>query len=201
MRDVTCRVLSTQLIFGIALATELLVYLSSGSVPSTIQRTLSHDLQSFCWVIIYTTFKHSIEEVKKMSTSAIRGIARFNNKTFRQEFDRLFTATSTTNLVDNRRTAFLMGSVAEDHRGKALACAGIENLHNYAASKDRALASHLKCIWHFLKKCQPLQTWGVDDELSAEDREMLEEKPAMRLPPRAPASNLANLRKPSNIAA
>ncbi|OJT07954.1 hypothetical protein TRAPUB_1165 [Trametes pubescens] len=153
------------------MATELLEHLISGS---SIRRTVSQDLQSFCWVIIYITFKYTAVELMAMSTSAIKEIVGFNNKNVRQEFHTLFSATSATDLVNQRKVAFRMKAGTVEHRGQALAYAGIENLYNYVKSKDVALARHLSMIWHLLKMCQPLQlTSGMDDEMEAEDMRFL----------------------------
>ncbi|EIW65279.1 uncharacterized protein TRAVEDRAFT_17046 [Trametes versicolor FP-101664 SS1] len=185
-------------ISGPTIATESLVYLSSGLLPSAIQRTLSHDLQSFCWVIIYVAFKHTIEELKGKSISAIKGIAEFNKKTFDEEFNGLFAATSATNLATKRKVAFQ----SESGTGEALAYAGIENLHNYVESKDVALAAHLRIIWHFLKNCEPLQTMGVDKKSNADHMALMREAgnapvqaaaPDVQLSPFSITFNHANL--------
>lgn len=103
------------------------------------------------------------------SASDIKDIAGFDNKAFRLEFHALFSATSAKDLVTKRKVAFQQ----ESGTGQALAYAGIENLHNYVDSKDVALASHLRILWHFLKMCEPLQTVGVDKKLTAEERAFL----------------------------
>lgn len=148
------------------MATELLKRPPSSSFA---RRTVSHDLQSFCWVLICVSFKHAAVELKTESASDIKDIAGFDNKAFRLEFHALFSATSAKDLVTKRKVAFQQ----ESGTGQALAYAGIENLHDYIDSKDVALASHLRILWHFLKMCEPLQTVGVDQKLTAEERAFL----------------------------
>lgn len=138
------------------MATELLRYLNSGS---SVRRTVSQDLQSFYWVIIYTVFKHTAHELMSSSEftlAAINGIAGFNSGRFDEECDRLFSATSAANLVKARGTAFRMTSEADGTRGEEMADAGIENLANYVYSKDSRLASLLVTVWYLLKTYQPL---------------------------------------------
>lgn len=120
-------------------------------------------------VIIYIVFKHTAVELKTKSTSYPKEIAGFDNKKFRLEFHALFSATSAKDLATKRKVAFQQESGTVEHRGQALAYAGIENLHNYVESKDDALASHLRMLWHFLKKCEPLQTVGVDQKSDADE--------------------------------
>lgn len=150
------------------MATELLKRPPSSSFA---RRTVSHDLQSFCWVLICVSFKHAAVELKTKSASDIKDIAGFDNMNFRQEFHALFSAApgSAKDLATKRKVAFQQ----ESSTGQALAYAGIENLHNYVESKDVALAAHLRIIWHFLKMCEPLQTVGVDQKLTAEERAFL----------------------------
>lgn len=162
------------------MATELLRSLNSGS---SVRRTVSQDLQSFYWVIIYTVFKHTAHELMSLPESAraaINGIAGFNRGRFDEECARLFSATSAANLVKARGTAFRKRSEADGTRGEELADAGIENLANYVYAKDSGLASLLVTVWYLLKTYEPFLP-RKDDVLTPEARALFQQQTGMML--------------------
>lgn len=145
------------------MATEILecIVYDFGS-PS--QRTVSHDLQSFFWVTLYAAFKYAVDDITsaKKSGGTTHCIPGFDHEFFQAEYGRLFGASSTISLAEQREAAFkivrrrpiLQGATRKRY---TLTYAGIENLVAYLAWKDFAFSDWIPFVWGLLHSCEPLQ--------------------------------------------
>ncbi|KAL1940601.1 hypothetical protein VTO73DRAFT_8036 [Trametes versicolor] len=145
--------------FGATRATEFLRDLYYANPGSFVQRTISQDLQSFYWVIIYAAFKHTVDDIASARKSTTNGIPGFEHDFFEWEFGRLFSASSAIGLIQQRDLAF-----SAEHSGppgKArysdypTTYAGIRNLAACLRSKEPAFADWISMIWMLLRECEP----------------------------------------------
>lgn len=145
------------------MATEMLECIMYDSDFPT-HRTVSQDLQSFYWVIIYVAFRHAADDITlaKKSGGTTHCIPEFNHDLFQAEYGRLFGASSAIGLAEQREAAFnivrrrpiLQGAPRKKY---TLTYAGIENLVAYLSSKDFAFSDWISFIWGLLHSCEPLQ--------------------------------------------
>ncbi|EIW65284.1 uncharacterized protein TRAVEDRAFT_17051 [Trametes versicolor FP-101664 SS1] len=125
--------------FGATRATGFLRDLYYANPGSFVQRTISQDLQSFYWVIIYAAFKHTVDEIASAGQSTTNGIPGFEHDFFEWEFGRLFSASSAIARYSDYPTTY----------------AGIGNLAAYLRSKEPAFADWISMIWMLLRECEP----------------------------------------------
>ncbi|KAI0692914.1 hypothetical protein C8T65DRAFT_744929 [Cerioporus squamosus] len=110
-----------------------------------IVRTAEHDLESFCWVIIYVVYKHALDDTETLEKIETQN---FRNALL-DEFRALFAAYSIADLTGRR--AKVMAKSAD-------ILAGIASLQKYAVhvEKDgRYLEGIILVIWGYLHHFQP----------------------------------------------
>ncbi|RPD53719.1 hypothetical protein L227DRAFT_557267 [Lentinus tigrinus ALCF2SS1-6] len=97
-----------------------------------IVRTAVHDVESFCWVILYAIYKHAIDD-----TNVVKNIPNL-----KQEFRGLFAAYSIQNLLNRRATAL-----------------GLHHLQIYTAHIEHgeALKGLLLIVWGWINAFKPRQ--------------------------------------------
>lgn len=126
---------------------------------STSLGTVSQDLQSFYWVIIYAAFRPTVDEIASAGESTMNGIPGFTHDFFEWEFGRLFSASSAVELVEHRHTAFRAERSGPPGTARSsedpTTYAGIGNLAAYLKSKEPAFAEWISMIWMLLRECEP----------------------------------------------
>ncbi len=120
------------------MATELL---QASLDETTVTRTLEHDLEALCWVIVYAIYMHALGETKGETRRKLRG-----------EFATLFSAISIEKLLHLRGLALGGSRVKIDENSKFK---GIRVLHSYVGSVDEDLTGLLELIWALLQATYP----------------------------------------------
>ncbi|RPD79631.1 hypothetical protein L226DRAFT_567713 [Lentinus tigrinus ALCF2SS1-7] len=112
-----------------------------------IVRTAVHDVESFCWVILYAIYKHAIDDTNVVKNIPnVKNILTEDNSTFltklKQEFRGLFAAYSIQNLLNRRATAL-----------------GLHHLQIYTAHIEHgeALKGLLLIVWGWINAFKPRQ--------------------------------------------
>ncbi|KAI0691092.1 hypothetical protein C8T65DRAFT_86497 [Cerioporus squamosus] len=106
-----------------------------------ITRTVEHDLEALCWVIVYAIFMHALGNTK--------GDRR---RKLRDEFEQLFCATSIQKLISLRVNALGPSLRKKDPDARFK---GIQTLLQYAAEVHQALAGLLDLAWILIGQAQP----------------------------------------------
>ena len=122
------------------MATELL---RASLKEVTISRTVKHDLEALCWVIVYAIYKHALDHTPRGSGE---------HKELRDEFCAIFSAISIQKLLDLRAKA-LSGSQDESDLDSLFKA--IHKLQQYTFAIHEDLAGFLDFIWYLLHKIQP----------------------------------------------
>ena len=130
------------------MATEVLL---ASLAQQTITRTLEHDLESLCWVIVYVLFKHGLDHTPRGSPT---------HHELRSEFDRIFSAASIQSLKDLRYTALGPSQHTEE---KETRFKSIRGLQRYTEQIHEDLAGFLDTMWWLLQNAQPLSSEADTD--------------------------------------
>lgn len=158
-----------------------LLHAISNETELSIPRTAEHDVESFCWVIIYVVYRHTIED------KALRA----RNSTLHEEFEKefafawIFSATNPGDLVDTRRSLLTATNEPSSPHG-------IQNLVDYYIdNSETPLAGLLLNVWRRLRKAAtfnraapslPIYKQLLERVDEAYNREMVErgEQPQMQ---------------------
>ncbi|KAI0369970.1 hypothetical protein BV20DRAFT_330294 [Pilatotrama ljubarskyi] len=134
------------------MATELLHAIDA---KTPIDHTVSHDLQSFCWVILYLLHRGAIVKPlpcprKKESATPQQDPGSDFTYTLagiKDEYNKLFTAMRAEGLVDGRAHMFLGSSYHHS----------LENLWRYFRSHGHgSIAALVAMLFKFLERCEPV---------------------------------------------
>ncbi len=123
------------------------VVLYAVSSGQAIVRTAEHDLESFCWVIIYVIYKHALDDTETLQIIAEESATDFQD-TLAKEFRALFAAFSISDLIGRREKVWGHHNVLN----------GIPNLLTYAVhvkADSEDLEGMIMSIWIEIQNFQP----------------------------------------------
>ncbi|KAI0638795.1 hypothetical protein C8Q77DRAFT_1069052 [Trametes polyzona] len=132
------------------MASEVL-HLIDSSGDHEVQRTVSHDLQSFLWTILYVVFKHTMDSLER--TKDPKG---FQRQIIEEEYRQMFSAISVKGLINLRLQQFKSHrSIYVQITPTARAPAPIEHLMRYVAHTDPILIDLIDTTWNLLASGKP----------------------------------------------
>ena len=131
------------------MSTELL---QASLQQARVSRTVEHDLESLCWVIIYALYTHALEDMEAKKDDGMR-------RALSQESYLIFSAASTEKLLRLRRDAFSTASPS---------FASVKQLKDYARPIHGYLSGLVDISWEFLRNLQPSEDTRGDAEAVSE---------------------------------
>ncbi|KAI0353169.1 hypothetical protein OH77DRAFT_632907 [Trametes cingulata] len=140
-------------IAGIFSASEVLIAVKQRKY---IVQTPAHDLQSFCWTILYVVYKAAL---KPVSGASLKGWSGEDTQKLKKEYKELFAAATVQSLLMQRSRRLGPFPAYEDRPSEDTRNWGIAKLMDYctatAQEEGEYLEALIEYIWDVLKRSEP----------------------------------------------